>query len=143
MKRTFLTVISVSQILYSSYTIGKTLKSTEYEFIGHWIFSKAETIESFENSEMSEEEVHKFSKILKNKEIVISEGLYSVYPSRGNPIRTHFSLITPPDDEGCFVLQFEDTRIPLDIQQNTFCIREGKLLLPAPKGAEEVYNRKL
>ncbi|CAB9492587.1 hypothetical protein [Alteromonas macleodii] len=143
MKRTFITVITVSLILSSNYTNGKTIKSPECEFIGHWIFSKTETIASFENSEMTEEEVHKFSSILKAQEIVISDSLYSVYPDRGKPIRTPFSLIAPPDDKGCFMLQFENTRIPLDIQKHTFCIRAGKLLLPAPKGAKEVYNRKL
>jgi len=118
-------------------------QGNKYAFIGHWVFSKHETIENFKNSEMTETEVAEFSSILKPAEIIITEKVYSGFLHGRTPTHTPYSIISVSDSSECYKLQLEDPRIPLDIQKHEVCIINNKLLLTSVKGAKEVFNKKL
>ncbi len=140
MRRFFQVTLSLCVAVFGAQAYGNANNSPKEAIIGHWFFNKQETVLSFQNSEMTEEEVNEFASILKPQEIVISENLYSVHKAARRLRQTPYSVISESDR--CVLLQFKDSRIPLDIQKTELCINNEKLLLPAPKGAFEVYNRK-
>lgn len=131
-----------SLALFVSYLHAERLPQPKVSIVGHWALNIDETIDNLKASDMTKEEVAKFSAILKPQELVISETLYSVLRPGQKPMNTAYTIESDADSEGCFTLQFRDPRIPLDVQQHSFCVREGKLLLPSPKDVYEVYNRK-
>ncbi|MBR9792963.1 MAG: hypothetical protein GYB58_14550 [Gammaproteobacteria bacterium] len=128
-------------ILISSLHAERLPQST-VNIVGHWVLNINETIDNLKASDMTKEEVAKFSGILKPQELVISEAVYSVLRPGQKPMNTAYTIESDADSEGCFILQFRDPRIPLDVQKHSFCVRESKLLLPSPKDVYEVYNRK-
>ncbi|MCG7540180.1 hypothetical protein EXT48_21935 [Pseudoalteromonas sp. CO348] len=139
MKRFFLGIIAY---IFSSFGCIAHEQNMNYAFIGHWIFSKHETIESFKNSAMTEAEVKEFSSILKPAEIIITENIYSGFIRGRVPTHTPYSIISVSDSGQCYKLQLEDPRIPLNIQTHEVCVINDKLLLPSVKGSKEVFNRK-
>ena len=141
MRKSFQITLSFCIVVFGCHVYGASYESPKEAIIGHWVFNKQETVLSFKNSGMSEDEVNEFSRILQPQEIVISENLYSVHKPAKKLRQTAYSVISESD--GCVLLQLKDSRIPLDIQKATLCINDEKLLLPALKGAFEVYDRKL
>ncbi len=131
-----------SLALFVSYPYAENLPQSKVSIVGHWVLNIDETIDNLIASDMTKQEVAKFSAILKPQEIVISEKVYSVLRPGQKPMNTAYTIESDVDSEGCFILQFRDSRIPLDVQRHSFCVREGKLLLPSPKDVYEVYNRK-
>lgn len=131
-----------SLALFVSNLHAERLPQSKVSIVGHWVLNIDETIDNLKASDMTKGEVAKFSAILKPQELVISETLYSVLRPGQNSMNTAYTIESDADSEGCFTLQFRDPRIPLDVQRHSFCVREGKLLLPSPKDVYEVYNRK-
>ena len=131
-----------SLALFVSYLHAERLPQSKVSIVGHWVLNIDETIDNLKASDMTKGEVAKFSAILKPQELVISETLYSVLRPGQKSMNTAYTIESDADSEGCFTLQFRDPRIPLDVQRHSFCVREGKLLLPSPKDVYEVYNRK-
>ncbi|MDG6099752.1 hypothetical protein EXU34_20040 [Alteromonas sp. ZYF713] len=121
---------------------AESLPQSTVNIVGHWVLNIDETIDNLKASDMTKEQVAKFSAILKPQELVISEAVYSVLRPGQKPMNTAYTIESDADSEGCFILQFRDPRIPLDVQRHSFCVREDKLLLPSPKDVYEVYNRK-
>lgn len=111
--------------------------------VGHWIFNKNETIENFINSEMTSEEVERFSSILKPAEIIITEDVYSTFLLGRKSTHTNYSIVSVFDGGQCYKLQFKGPRIPLDIQINEMCVINDKLFLLSVKGSKEVFERKI
>ncbi len=141
MKRMFQFILTFCLAICSDYSFGENLVRPKEAIIGHWVFNIDETIANFRDSEMSEDEISKFAAILKPQEIVISRALYSVQKPDKKALQTAYSVIS--ESEECVLLQFEAPKIPSDIQKHEFCILQDQLLLPAPKKASEVYDRKL
>ncbi|BDX05168.1 hypothetical protein [Planctobacterium marinum] len=133
----------ISALVFLSFSCIAQHENHKYAFIGHWVFSKSETIDNFKNSEMTEAEVKEFSSILKPAEIIITEEVYSGFLHGRTPTHTPYSLISVSDSGECFKLQLKDPRIPLDIQIHEVCVINDKLLLQSVKGANEVFHRKL
>ncbi|MFC3202895.1 hypothetical protein ACFOEW_13840 [Alteromonas oceani] len=142
MKTKFQVIFLFSLALFVSYLHAERLPQSKVSIVGHWVLNIDETIDNLKASDMTKGEVAKFSAILKPQEIVISEAVYSVLRPDQKPMNTAYTIESDADSEGCFILQFRDPRIPLDVQRNSFCVSEGKLLLPSPKNVYEVYNRK-
>ena len=142
MKSKFQVIFLFSLALFVSYPYAESLLQSKVSIVGHWVLNIDETIDNLKASDMTKEEVAKFSAILKPQELVISETVYSVLRPCQKPMNTAYTVESDADSEGCLILQFRDPRIPLDVQRNSFCVREGKLLLPSPKNVYEVYNRK-
>ena len=125
---------------YAQVQVPTNFKS---ELSGHWLFNKSETIINFRSSDMSKAEVKRFSSILKPAELIITDKIYSSH-IQGRKIReTPYSIISISDDGLHFKLQLKDPRIPLNIQVLEVRVVNNKLFLPAPKGANEVYDKKL
>jgi hypothetical protein len=127
----------------SSYAQDQNFSNYKNVLLGHWIFNKPDTIENFKNSDMSNAEFKEFSSILKSAEITITEKFYSSHIQGYKANKTPYSIISISDNGECFKLQFENPRIPLDIQKNEMCVVNNRLLLPAPKSAKEIFDRKL
>ena len=142
MKSKFQVIFLFSLALFVSYPYAESLPQSKVSIVGHWVLNIDETIDNLKASDMTKGEVAKFSAILKPQELVISETLYSVLRPGQKSMNTAYTIESDADSEGCFTLQFRDPRIPLDVQRHSFCVREGKLLLPSPKDVYEVYNRK-
>ena len=142
MKSKFQVIFLFSLALFVSYPYAESLPQSKVSIVGHWVLNIDETIDNLKASDMTKGEVAKFSAILKPQELVISETLYSVLRPGQKSMNTAYTIESDADSEGCLILQFRDPRIPLDVQRNSFCVREGKLLLPSPKNVYEVYNRK-
>ena len=142
MKSKFQVIFLFSLALFVSYPYAESLPQSKVSIVGHWVLNIDETIDNLKASDMTKEEVAKFSAILKPQEIVISEKVYSVLRPGQKPMNTAYTIESDADSEGCLILQFRDPRIPLNVQRNLFCVREGKLFLPSPKDVYEVYNRK-
>lgn len=121
---------------------AESLPQPRVDIVGHWVLNIDETIDNLKASDMTKEDATKFSAILKPQELVISETIYSVLRPGQKPMNTAYTIESDADSEGCFLLQFRDSRIPLDVQRHLFCVSESKLLLPSPKDVYEVYNRK-
>tara|TARA_Y100001968_G_scaffold321963_1_gene357267 strand:- start:192 stop:623 length:432 start_codon:yes stop_codon:yes gene_type:complete len=142
MKTKFQVIFLFSLALFVSYLHAERLPQSKVSIVGHWVLNIDETIDNLKASDMTKQEVAKFSAILKPQEIVISEAVYSVLRPGQKPMNTAYTVKSDADSEGCLILQFRDPRIPLNVQRNLFCVREGKLFLPSPKDVYEVYNRK-
>ncbi|KXI27216.1 hypothetical protein [Paraglaciecola hydrolytica] len=143
MKRMFQVLFILFFMSCGSYAHDQNPLNSRDALLGHWIFNKQETIGNFKNSEMTESEVKEFSSILKPAEIVITENVYSGFLQGRKPTHTPYSIISISNNGECFKLQFEDSRIPLDIQKHEMCVINNRLLLSGVKGAKEVFNKKL
>jgi len=143
MKRMFQVLFTLFFMSCGSYAHDQNSLSSTDALLGNWVFNKQETIENFKNSEMTKAEVKEFSSILKPAEIVITEKVYSGFLQGRKPTHTPYSIISISDNGECFKLQFEDSRIPLDIQKHEMCVINNRLLLSSVKGSKEVFNKKL
>jgi hypothetical protein len=143
MKMLFQVVLTFACVTCVFCAQGQELTHSEKVLIGHWVFNKPETIESFRNSDMSDAEFERFSSILKPSEIVITDKFYSGKIQGRKRTQTPYSIISISDNEECYKLQLKDPRIPLDIQKLEVCVVNDRLLLPSVKGSKEVFNKKL
>ncbi len=143
MKRMFQVLFTLLFMSFGGYAHDQIPLNSKDVLLGHWILNEQETIGNFNNSEMTEAEVQEFLSILKPAEIVITEKVYSGFLQGRKPTHTPYSIISISDNGECFDLQFEDSRIPLDIQKHEICVINNRLLLSSVKGAKEVFNKKL
>lgn len=131
-----------SLVILISFFYVESLLQFIVNIVGYWVLNINEMIDNFKVLDMIKEEVVKFLGILKFQELVILEVVYLVLRFGQKLMNIVYIIEFDVDSEGCFILQFRDLRILLDVQRYLFCVREVKLLLFLLKDVYEVYNRK-
>jgi hypothetical protein len=138
----FRVILAFIFVLFGSYAFGANTSYDASSLHGHWVLNMDETIENFKQSAMSDAEFKAFSSIMKPAEIVITETHYSGFIDGRKPTQTPYSIESVSDGGTCFKLQFKDPKISLAFQKHEVCVTNNKLLLPAIKGAKEIFYRK-